>query len=236
MVESPTSPERVMVVVAHADDAEFTVAGTVAKWAREGKEVTYLIITDCSRGTDDPNFFPAELSKVRKEEQRAAADRLGVKQIVYLDYQDGTVQHTLDLRRDIVRQIRKHRPHIVITMDPTRRWLGQGYINHPDHVATGDATLAAIFPAARDYWNFHELIGEGLMPHKVAEVYMFAPEDADVWIDIGDTIEDKIAALKEHRSQVGDSDVGEGMRNWARSTANGKDMEYAEAFKYFKLG
>ena len=84
-----------------------------------------------------------------------------MKQIVYLDYQDGTVQHTLELRRDIVRQIRKHRPDIVITMDPTRRWLGQGYINHPDHIATADATLAAIFPARADYWNFHELIGEG---------------------------------------------------------------------------
>ena len=92
-------------------------------------------------------------------------------------------RHTLDLRRDIVRQIRKYRPHIVITMDPTRRWLGQGYINHPDHVATSDATLAAVFPAARDYWNFHELIGEGLMPHKVAELYLYAAEAADVWIE-----------------------------------------------------
>ena len=225
-----------MVVVAHADDAEYGVAGTVAKWVKEGKEVTYLIVTDCSRGTDDPNFLPAELSKVRKKEQRAAADRLGVKEVVYLDYQDGTIQHTLDLRRDIVRQIRKYRPHIVITMDPTRRWLGQSYINHPDHVATSDATLAAVFPAARDYWNFHELIGEGLMPHKVAEVYLYAAEAPDVWIDIGDTIEDKIAALKEHRSQVGDSDVGEGIRSWARNTAEGKEMEYAESFKIFSLG
>jgi LmbE family N-acetylglucosaminyl deacetylase len=227
--------ERVMVITAHPDDAEFTVAGTVAKWAREGKSVIYVICTDGSRGSNDPKVRPEKLVGIRKAEQEAAARVLGVDEVVYLGYEDGSLEPTLALRRDLTREIRRYRPDIVVCPDPTFRY-SDGYLNHPDHRAAGDAALDAVFPSARTRYIFPELLAEGLEPHKVREVYIRGSTSPNLWVDISDTMELKIAALKEHESQVGRSQGWEErVRERAKGEAEGRDMDYAESFKRIVL-
>ncbi len=229
--------ERVMVIEAHPDDAEFTVAGTVAKWAQEGKAVIYVICTDGSRGTNDPQVKPESLVAIRKGEQEAAARLLGVEEIVYLGYEDGTLQPTLALRRDLTRVIRRYRPDIVICSDPTVRYYGDGYLNHPDHRSAGDAALDAVFPSASTRYIFPELLDEGLEPHQVQAVYIRGSLSPNFWVDISNIIELKIAALKKHESQVSHiQGLEEGIRAWAQEEATGQDMTYAESFKCIILG
>jgi LmbE family N-acetylglucosaminyl deacetylase len=228
----------VMVVVAHPDDAEFSSAGTIAKWAREGKEIVYVLCTSGDKGTSDPDLSPARLAEIRRREQEAACEVLGVKEVVFLGYEDGVLTSTLELRRDLVRQIRRFKPDVLVCPDPTTRWHGQQYLNHPDHRAAGDAALDAVYPSARDPHVFSELLAEGLQPHKVREVYIISRDNADTWVDIGETIETKIQALQRHETQIGDrrDEVEKWVREGARRLAEGKEMEYAEAFKYVKLG
>jgi LmbE family N-acetylglucosaminyl deacetylase len=238
--EEQTSPEArcAMVIVAHPDDAEFGSAGTVARWVREGKEVVYVLCTSGDKGTSDISQSPAALAEVRRVEQEAAARVLGVKQVVFLGYEDGVLTSTMELRRDLVRQIRRFKPDIVICPDPTSRWYAQQYLNHPDHRAAGDAALDAIYPSARDPHVFSELLAEGLQPHKVREVYISTRENADLWVDISETIDAKIAALREHKSQIRDrhADVEKWVREGAQRAAEGQGMQYAETYKYIKLG
>lgn len=226
--------KRVLVIFAHPDDAEFAVGGTIALWARQGWEIFYLVLTDGSKGTSDPEITPSQLAALRREEQLAAARVLGVADVTFLDYEDGTLRPDIVLRRDIVRAIRRYRPHIAVCPDPTRRFAGRYYINHPDHIAAGEAALAAIYPSARDRLSFPELLVEGLQPHKVEEVYLSNPSEPDTWIDIGETIDTKIQALRQHRSQVGE-DVDEWVRKRAREAGEPKGLEYAETFRYFQL-
>ena len=229
--------ERVMVITAHPDDAEFTVAGTVARWAQEGNAVIYVICTDGSRGSNDPKVRPEHLVAIRRAEQEAAARILGVEEIVYLGYEDGTLQPTLALRRDLTRVIRRYRPDIVVCPDPTVRYYGDGYLNHPDHRAAGDAALDAVFPSARTRYIFPELLAEGLEPHTVREVYIRGALSPNLWVDISDTIELKIAALREHESQVGRiQGWEERVRDRARGEATGQGVAYAESFKRIILG
>ncbi len=237
------SIERIMVIMAHPDDPEFGAGGTIARWAREGKEITYVLVTSGDKGTADPNMTPERLMEIREAEQRAAAQRLGVGQVIFLRYRDSEVEPSLALRRDLTREIRRWRPDAVITMNPATYYVDGRYINHPDHRAVGEAALAAIFPTARDHLNFPEQRAEGLEPHKVREVYMTISPDADTFIDITDTIEDKIAALREHRSQFEAFDqLAARVRERAAETAKrarqlGFDVgEYAEAFKRIDLG
>ena len=227
-----------MVIMAHPDDAEFSAAGSVAKWVREGKEVVYVLCTSGDKGTSDISQSPAELAELRREEQQAACRVLGVKEVVFLGYEDGVLQSTLELRRDLVRQIRRFKPDIVVCPDPTSRWYGQQYLNHPDHRAAGDAALDAVYPSARDPHVFSDLLAEGLEPHKVREVYISTRENADIWVDISETIDAKISALYAHASQVRDrqAEVAKWVREGAQRLAEGREMEYAEAFKYIKLG
>lgn len=228
--------ERAMIIMAHPDDAEFTVAGTVARWAQEGKTVIYVLCTDGSRGSNDPQMELERMVAIRKAEQEAAARVLGVEEVVYLGYEDGTLQPTLDLRRDLTRAIRRYRPDIVICPDPTFRY-GDGYLNHPDHRAAGDAALDAAFPSASTRYIFPELLAEGLEPHTVREVLLRGAPSRNFWVDISDTIELKIVALKKHESQVSHiQDLEEGIRAWAREEAKGQDMAYAESFKRIILG
>ncbi len=224
--------QRAMVITAHPDDAEFTVAGTVARWVRDGQEVIYVICTDGSRGSNDPNVEPAALAITRKAEQDAAARVLGVNEVVYLDYEDGTLEPTLSLRRDLTRTIRRYRPRIVVCPDPTMRFYGNDYLNHPDHRAAGDAALDAVFPSAGTRYIFPELLAEGLEPYDVKEVYIHGHPTPNQWIDISGTIECKIAALEQHKSQVGGWEgLGEGIRAWAKEAGAGQGMAFAEAFK-----
>ncbi|MDY6878497.1 MAG: PIG-L deacetylase family protein, partial [Chloroflexota bacterium] len=155
-------PERVMIIVAHPDDAEFTVGGTVAKWAREGMAITYVICTDGRCGSNDPEAKLDSLVAVRRTEQGSAARFLGVREVVYLDHEDGSLEPTLALRRDLTRVIRHCRPDIVVCPDPTVRYYGDSYLNHPDHRAAGDAALDAVYPSAETRYIFPELLAEGL--------------------------------------------------------------------------
>lgn len=230
-------PQRAMVIMAHPDDAEFTVAGTVARWTRDGHEVIYVICTDGSRGSNDPNITPASLVAIRKAEQDAAARVLGVKEVVCLGYEDGTLVPTLSLRRDLTRIIRRYRPHIVVCPDPATRFYGNDYLNHPDHRAAGDAALDAVFPSAGTRHIFPELLAEGLEPHDVKEVYIHGHPVPNYWIDISDTVECKIAALEQHKSQVGGWEgLGEGIRAWAKEAGASQGMALAESFKRLVLG
>jgi len=234
--EERDAARRGMVVVAHPDDMEFGCGGTVALWAKEGIDMTLVIVTDGSKGSADPDMSSERLIKLRQDEQRAAAEVLGVGQVEFLGYPDGYLEHTLDLRKDIARMIRQYRPDRLITMAPYRSFAINAYINHPDHLAVGDATLAAIYPTARDRLTFPDLAAAGLEPHKVREVYIQGAELPDCWIDIESTIELKIAALREHKSQIADMDsMAQRVRERAEAVADGHEMRYGEAFKRFEL-
>ena len=227
---------RGMVVFAHPDDAEFGCGGTVAAWAAEGLELTYVVATDGSKGSADLDMSSDKLIAIRRQEQQAAAEVLGVKNVVFLGYPDGYLEHTLDLRKDIARAIREYRPDRLIAMTPYRIFTINGYINHPDHLAVGDATLAAVYPTARDRLTFPDLAAEGLEPHKVLDVYVMGTDTPDTWIDISATLDRKIEALRRHVSQIGDMDgMEERVRQRAADVAKGHDLQLAECFKRFQL-
>jgi LmbE family N-acetylglucosaminyl deacetylase len=223
-----------MVVVAHPDDAEFMAAGTVAKWTRAGSSVTYVIVTKGDKGSDDANMTPSQLAQMRENEQRAAGKILGIANFVFMGYPDGYLEHTLGLRRDLARVIRTYRPEVVICFDPTNRFLSDNYVNHPDHRASGDATIDAVFPSARDRLTFPELLADGLEPHKVAQLWLGASGQPNLSVDIADTLELKCKALRAHPSQLGE-DVVEFARQLARWGAEGQDFEFGESFRRFVL-
>ena len=224
--------ERALVVISHPDDAEFAAAATIAGLTRAGVRVDYVLTTDGGKGTEDPGVTPEVLATTRIAEQRAAADVLGVCEIVHLGYPDGYLAPTLDLRRDIVRQIRHFRPDLVLTQNPQRRLDHNPFIGHPDHLATGEATLAAVYPAARDRLNFPELLDEGLEPWKVRQVLLTGVEQPNLWIDVADTFDIGLAALREHRSQLGEreEDLTERVRERARLAGEPQGIGLAQAF------
>ena len=234
-------PKRIVVIMAHPDDAEFVCSGTVARWVTEGHTLIYVLLTSGDKGSADPAVTPADLVAVREREQRAACAILGVAEVVFMHKEDAMLVPDLALRRDLVRVIRQLKPDVVVCSDPTVRWVDQEYLNHPDHRAAGEATLDAIYPAARDRMTFPELLAEGLEPHKVAEVYLAGAKEPDIWIDTTPYIDAKLAALRAHASQLGDWDPDEAIRTWAKDTADRNPTkpadagEYAESFKYFKL-
>jgi len=219
---------QVIVVTPHPDDAEFGVAGTVARWTGEGKDVIYVVCTNGDKGTTDPNMKPDELAKIREKEQLAAAKLLRVREVVFLGYPDQTLEDTPEFRKDIVRLIRKYKPETVVTADLYRRYLW-----HRDHRITSRVTLDAVFPYARDLLAYPDLLEEGLQPHKVKEVLLWGAEEPNYRSDITDTFDIKIAALRCHKSQIGYNPSLE-MEGWlrerAKNMAKGEDYELAEAF------
>jgi LmbE family N-acetylglucosaminyl deacetylase len=223
-----TKLAQVMVVTPHPDDAEYGVAGTVARWASEGKEIVYVVCTNGDKGTSDANMKPEELAKIREQEQLAAAKLLGVREVIFVRHPDQSLEDTPEFRKEIVRLIRMYRPETVVTADPYRR-----YIWHRDHRITGQVTLDAIFPYARDRLSYPDLLDEGLQPHAVKEVLLWASEDLNYRSDITDTFDIKLAALRCHKSQVGQNPSRE-LEKWLRQRhqmmAEGEDFELAEAF------
>lgn len=195
----------VLVVLAHPDDPEFFCGGTVARWSSEGRTVTYCLLTRGDKGSDTDDVPPEELANIREAEQREAAKKLGVSEVIFLDELDGYVMPTLELRRKIVRVIRQVRPAVVITSDPTNFFPNNRYINHADHRAAGQATLDAVYPAARSALYFPELAAdEGLEPHKVREVYVAGAQHPNTIVDITSHFDRKVKALSAHRSQIKD--------------------------------
>jgi len=222
-------PAQVMVVIPHPDDAEFGVAGTVARWVKEGKEIVYVVCANGDKGTSDFNMKPEKLVKIREREQQAAARLLGVREVVFLRHPDQSLEDIPEFRKEIVRLIRMYRPETVVTADPYRR-----YIWHRDHRIVGQVTLDAIFPYARDHLAYPDLLEEGIQPHKVREVLLWAaPEDINYRSDITGTFDVKLAALRCHKSQVGKNQITD-LENWlrqrAKKMAEGEDFELAEAF------
>ncbi len=230
------TPERVLVVAAHPDDIEFGAAGTVARWAGEGAEIRYLLMTRGDKGSDNPDADPVALAALRENEQRAAAAEIGVTAVEFLDEPDGQVEPSLRLRERVTRAIRAFRPEIVMSHDPTVLFVNNEWINHPDHRAVGTVVVDAVFPTARDPLNFPEHLAAGLGAWKVAELFLWSTNDANQLVDIGGTLERKIAALAHHVSQF--RDFGETAR-WLRSGAEelGERAGYpaAEGFRRVML-
>jgi LmbE family N-acetylglucosaminyl deacetylase len=226
-----------MVVFAHPDDAEFGTAGTVAAWVREGTEVEYVCVTDGSAGSNEPGVVREEIARTREAELRAACDVLGVSGCAFLGWVDGQVEPTLDLRRAITREVRRFRPDVLIAPDPTRFWDDERtYINHPDHRNVGIACMSVVNPDAPTRPQFPELLAEGLEPFEIANLWISAYEgDADTYVDITETIETKIAALRCHASQIHDWPVDEWIRARAKERGAERGMEYAESFRTFRL-
>lgn len=226
-----------MVVFAHPDDAEFGSAGTVATWSRSGAQVGYVCVTDGSAGSNEPGVVRGELVQVREQEQRAACDVLGVAECVFLGIPDGHVEVTLDLRRDITREVRRFRPDVLVTPDPQRYWdETRSYINHSDHRAVGQACMAVVNPDASTRPMFPELLDERLEPFEIRHLWIPTYGlEADTFIDITDTIETKIEALRCHKSQIHDWPVDEWIRQRAKERGAAQGLEYAESFRTFRL-
>jgi LmbE family N-acetylglucosaminyl deacetylase len=231
----PPAPKSALSIHAHPDDQEFTVAGTLAKWARAGCEVNVLCITSGDSGCNDPDRdgdYKPRLARIREREQREAGRILGVRETVFLGYPDGELVHTLALRKELARWIRKFRPEAVVCGDPTVRFYGNSYTNHPDHRAAADAAIDAVFPTAGTRLIFPDLLQEGLAPHNVSRLYMHGADEPDVWIDISSTIDVKIQALRQHRTQVGEgADLDRMLRDWAREEGKARGIPFAEAFR-----
>ena len=193
---------RVLVIMAHPDDPEFGAGGTIARLAAAGARVTYVVVTDGSKGSEDESFTHDLLFNTRQQEQRAAAAILGVEDVHFLGFPDGQIYNNEALREALVRQIRTHRPDLLITHDPTTRfWMGNR-INHPDHRAVGDTALDAVFPLARDRLNFLEHEAAGLKPHKGLDILLTGTNEPNFAVDIADVVEQKIASIVAHRSQI----------------------------------
>src|SRR5437867_2713792 len=227
---------RILCVAAHPDDIEFTIAGSVAKWVREGRLVVFCLVTSGGAGTNEHTPSSAGLVPVRERVSADAAKILGVKDLVFLGYQDGVVEPTLGLRHDLTRVIRRQRPDIVVCGDPTVRWYGNEYLNHPDHRAVASAALDAVFPSSETRDIFPDLLTEGLEPHKVKEGFMAGAVPPDTWIDIGETLELKSKALRAHVSQVGPGEwIDKLLRGWAMRDGKAAGVRYAESYRRMVL-
>lgn len=223
----------VMILAAHPDDAEFGAAGTVALWVNEGREVVYIICTNGDKGSGDRNLSPEQIASVRQKEQRAAANTLGVREVVFLGYPDQGLEDTPDFRKQIVRLIRIYRPKTLVTSDPYRRYLW-----HRDHRIVGQVAMDAVFPYARDHLAYPDLLADGFEPHKVAEVLFWAADDINFRSDITNTYDRKIAALRCHKSQMktlDSSDPFNWLKDRCRDMAQGQSYELAEGFHRVEL-
>ena len=237
----PTDPNpdpkynKAMVVVAHPDDAEYGCSGSVAEWCLKGWDVVYTLCTDGSKGSDDPNMTTSKLTEIRYAEQIEAGKILGLKKVEFLGYSDAFLEPSLELRKDITRQIRKHQPDVLITTAPFRT-LGQNYgSSHPDHIAAGEAALSSVYPTARDRLTFPELLEEGFEPHKVREVWVMSRDDADHYNEIlEDDMNVAMKALAAHTSQVPPEAI-ERVISWKKENGTKHSMEYAESFRTFVL-
>jgi LmbE family N-acetylglucosaminyl deacetylase len=200
--------------------------------------VVTVCLTRGNAGSNDstpPDMTRGKLAPIREEEQRRACRRLGISDVVFLDYEDGMLEPTMALRRDVTRLIRRYRPDAVVCGDPTVRFYGNRYMNHPDHRAAADVALDAVFPSAETRFIFPELLDEGLAPHKVTRVFVHGAERPDTFIDIADLLDVKIAALREHASQIGSWDPTEMIKGWAHMQGKRGGLKSAEAYRLMLL-
>jgi LmbE family N-acetylglucosaminyl deacetylase len=224
-----------MFIYAHPDDIEFGVAGTAARWVRAGSKVIYVVITDGNVGSHEEGMTAVGIAEIRRAEQEAAAAVAGASECIFLGYHDGLLQPTLELRKDLVRLIRKYRPNVVVCGDPSVFFPGNRRINHPDHRAAATAAIDAVFPAAEMPLLYPELEADGLLPHKVNYVLLSNAAEATYYVDISETIDVKIEALRQHPSQLGDWDPEERMKEWAALIGEKVGFKYAEGFRLITL-
>jgi LmbE family N-acetylglucosaminyl deacetylase len=231
-------PQRALSIYAHPDDQEFSIGGTLAKWARAGSEIISVIITSGDSGSNDPakdGSYKQELAELREKEQLAANAILGVKETVFLRYPDGELEPTIGLRKDLTRLIRRFKPDTVLAGNPEAWFYGDEYLNHPDHRAAARAACEAVFPSAGSRLMFADLLSEGYEPHEVRRLYIHGTDKVNTWVDISETLDLKIKALQQHVSQVDPNEVEKWMREWAAEEAKGQEMKYAEAYKVMLL-
>ena len=234
-------PASALCLFAHPDDPEFTCGGTIARWTGAGCRVGYVLMTNGRAGVaglGDRMITDDELIPMRQEEQRRAGAVLGIQpeDIVFFDDHDGELIHTLELRKRLVREIRRFKPEVAILFDPQRRLL-PGYVQHPDHWTSGEAALAALFPLAGNRQSFPDLLDEGLLPHSVRDLYLVSAAAPNLRLDISDTIDRKFEAMSEHRSQVADPErLRELMRTMGRMAAGDSGFAYAELFHFIRIG
>ena len=246
-----TPDYEAMVIGAHPDDDDFGAAGTSALWAKQGKKVVWVIMTDGAEGSEIPSLIDTDLMLTREREQRLACETLGVQAVEFLRFSDGHLTNSEAARKAIVRLIRKYRPRVIITHDPTQHIFAPdpdekpedtAYLNHPDHRATGNIVLDAIFPAVGNPRSYRELLAEGLPPYQVHELYLFFSDKDNTYIDISEVIELKARGLQCHVTQFGpETNMLDMIKRWGEETAKeakekkGLAMQYAEAFRRIKL-
>ena len=234
-LDDPAGVERILVVCAHPDDVDFGVAGSVAAWVKAGIDVGYCIVTDGDAGGSDRSVSRADMAVLRREEQRAAAAEVGVSDVTFLGYPDGRLTPSIELRRDISRQIRLVRPERLVCQSPERLWDRIG-ASHPDHLAAGEASVCAVYPDARNPFAHPELLAEGLEPHTVPEIWLMAAPDPNRAVDITDTFDRKIAALRRHRSQVGEGEwLEERIRTWVEGGARQAGLGRGQLAELFQV-
>lgn len=231
-------PKRAMSIQAHPDDQDFSVAGTLAKWARAGCEITSVLITSGDSGSNDvtrSTAYKSELAALREGEQLAANEVLGIKHTVFLRYPDGELEPSLALRKDLTRVIRQYKPEVVFAGNPEAWFYGNEYVNHPDHRAAAQAACEAVFPSAGTRLIFTDLLEAGYEPHNVERLYIHGSDKDDTWIDISETIDIKIEALKKHVSQMDTHDVDKWMKDWAKEEGKEKGLDFAESYRVMIL-
>jgi len=228
-------PESALAVMAHPDDIEYSCAGTLFKWKAAGARIAYVLCTSGDAGINHLQVTREQAAQMREIESLQAAAVAGITDVAFLREPDGMLQPTLELRKKIVREIRRFKPEVIICGDPTVLWTSRNYINHPDHRAAATAAVDAIFPAAGQRNMFEELEVEGIHPFKPRKVYVSNSDQSDVFESIDDTIDLKVQALREHKSQMINHDPEPHVREWAAKRAEGKGMVYAEAYRVITL-
>ncbi len=251
-LEVITTPDyEAMVIGAHPDDDDFAAAATSALWVKQGKKVVWVVMTDGAEGSEVPSLIDTELLLEREQEQRLACEVYGVQAVEFLRFSDGHLTNSEAARKAVVRLIRKYRPRIIVTHDPSQHIFAPdpdekpedtAYLNHPDHRATGNIVLDAIFPAVGNPRSYRELLSEGFPPYRVHELYLFFTENDNTYVDVSETIDLKAKGLQCHVTQFGPgTEMTERVHNWAAETAKeakkkkGLDLQFAEAFRRIKL-
>lgn len=231
-------PKRAMSIHAHPDDQEFSIGGTLARWAQAGSEIISIVITSGDSGSNDitkDGSYKKELAELREKEQLAANAVLGIRDTVFLHYPDGELEASIALRKDLTRIIRQFKPDTVTTGNPEGWFYGDEYLNHPDHRAAAQAACEAVFPSAGTRLIFPDLLAAGYEPHDVRRLYIHGTEKSNTWVDITETMDIKIKALQQHASQVSPDEVGKWMTDWAEEEAKDRGMKYAESYRVMIL-
>jgi len=233
--EAWDSPKEILVILAHPDDPEFFLGGTIARWIKAGHTVRYVLLTQGDKGAKDVALTAKDITDIRIREQQAACDFLGVTSVDFMDYEDGYIVPDLEMRKRVVREIRKYHPQILVTCDPSNLFPSPQYINHPDHRYTGQVVVDAVFPAAGNHFFFMDLIEEGYPPHEVEEVWMSLTSQTDVRLDVTEFWEVKLAALKRHASQIGNPEAFEKRMTERVTDPETGQIKLEETFRVIKF-